>query len=66
MKNNSRKTYSAEFKTKVALEAISQLKTQAEIAQHYEVHPLMVAKWKSKLMKNADWIFSWKVKAQEK
>jgi len=54
MKNNSRKTYSAQFKTKVALEALSQLKTQSEIAQHYEIHPLMVAKWKSKLIKNAN------------
>ena len=66
MKNNSRKTHSAAFKAKVALEALSELKTQTEIAQHYEIHPIMVSQWKNQLIKNANWVFSWDVKAQEK
>jgi putative transposase len=41
-----RKRYSAEFKAKVAVEAIRGLKTAHEIAREHGVHPTMVALWK--------------------
>ena len=41
-----RKTHSASFKAKVALEAIQGNLTMAELAAKYEVHPAMVTKWK--------------------
>ena len=41
-----RKKYSAEFKAKVALEAIREEKTINEIASHYGIHPQMVRAWK--------------------
>ena len=41
-----RKTHSASFKSKVALEAIQGDLTVAELAAKYEVHPTMVTKWK--------------------
>ena len=41
-----RKTYSAELKAKIALEAIKGQRTVNEIAVHYEVHPNQVTNWK--------------------
>lgn len=41
-----RKQYSAELKTKVALEAIKGYKTVNEIASEYGVHPTQIANWK--------------------
>jgi transposase-like protein len=41
-----RKVFSAEFKAKVALEALAGRKTVNEIAGTYEVHPHQVASWK--------------------
>jgi len=45
-----RQQYSAEFKAKVALEAIKGLRTVNEIAAHYEVHPTQVAQWKKQAL----------------
>lgn len=66
MKGNSRKQYSPEFKAKVALEAMSGLKTLSELSQIYEVHPIVISKWKTQAIKNLSWIFSWSIKTQEK
>lgn len=41
-----RKTYTADFKAKIALEAIRETKTIAQLAAEYGVHPNMVTKWK--------------------
>ena len=41
-----RKKYTAEFKAKVALEAIREKKTINEIASQYGIHPQMVRAWK--------------------
>ena len=44
--SRKRRTFTAEFKAKVALEAIKGRRTLAEIAQHYSVHPNQVSSWK--------------------
>jgi putative transposase len=41
-----RKTYTADFKAKIALEAIRETKTVAQLAAEYGVHPNLVTKWK--------------------
>ena len=38
-----RKRYSAEFKAKVALEAIREELTAAELAKKYDIHPAMIS-----------------------
>ena len=53
-----RKTHSAEFKVKVALEAIKGQKTINEIASHFEVHPHQVMQWKKQALQSLPDAFS--------
>jgi putative transposase len=46
-----RKQYSAEFKARVALEALKGLKTVNELASTYGGHPTQMAHWKHRLPK---------------
>lgn len=41
-----RKKYSGAFKAKVGLEAVMGVKTVAQLAREYQVHPLLVGQWK--------------------
>ena len=47
-----RKRYSAEFKAKVALEAIREEMTAAELAKKYDIHPTMISGWKRTAIEN--------------
>lgn len=53
----SRSRRTAAFKKKVALDAIKEDKTAAELASLHGVHPLQVGKWKRELIDGADMIF---------
>lgn len=53
----TRRTLSSEFKAKVALEAIKEIKTISEIAQQYQIHPNQVSLWKKEFLANAGRIF---------
>ena len=53
-----RRQYSADWKAKVALEAIKGQRTVQEIASHHEVHPTLVTHWKKQLLEGAAEIFS--------
>jgi transposase len=46
MSKTKRKRYSAEFKAKVALEAIKGEQTLSELGSRYGLHPNMIANWK--------------------
>jgi transposase len=48
----------AAFKKKVALEALKEDKTIAEIASQYGVHPMQISQWKRELVKGAEAVFS--------
>lgn len=54
---SKRKSFSKEYKAKVALEAIKGYRPVNEIAQEYSVHPNQVAKWKKQLLENLSDIF---------
>ncbi len=43
----TRKSYPPSFKAKVALEAIKEQKTSAELASQYQVHPGQIRNWKA-------------------
>ena len=47
-----RKNHSPEFKAKVALEAIREEMTLAELAKKYGVHPNMISTWKRTAIAN--------------
>lgn len=53
----TRRTFSPDFKAKVAVEAIKEVKTISEIAQHYQVHPNQVSNWKKEFLTNAGKVF---------
>jgi transposase-like protein len=56
--STQRKQYSAEFKARVALEALKGLKTVNELGSTYGVHPTQIAHWKHRLQKEMAEIFS--------
>jgi len=55
---SGRRNHSAQFKAKVALEALKGAKTTNELGAIYEVHPTQITKWKKRLVSEAQGIFS--------
>jgi transposase len=56
MKKNRRKFTSA-FKAKVAIEALKERETLADLSVRYEVHPTMISKWKQEFIDLAVQVF---------
>ena len=52
-----RRNHSAEFKARVALEAIKGLKTVQEIAAENHVHPTQITQWKTQMLQGAADVF---------
>jgi transposase-like protein len=52
-----RTRYSADFKAKVALEALKEQKTMTELSGEYELHSNQIIDWKKSLKENASQIF---------
>jgi len=48
-----RRQFTPEFKAKVALEALKEQKTVAELATQYGVHPNQIGQWKRQLKEQA-------------
>jgi transposase len=65
MSQNKRKQHTAQFKAKVALEAVKGEKTIAEIASQYSVHPTMINNWKRQLLGSASELFERSGKAPQ-
>jgi transposase len=53
-----RKNHSPDFKAKVALEAIREEMTMAELSKKYGVHPTQIGTWKRAAIKNMATAFS--------
>ncbi len=53
-----RKTFTAKFKAKVAIEALKGHRTVNQIAAEYDVHPSQVNGWKKLLLEGSDDILS--------
>lgn len=47
---SKRRQHGPDFKARVALEAVRGAKTVNEIAREYEVHPVLIGKWKKELL----------------
>ena len=61
----SRRNFEPELKAKVALEAIKEEKTLAQISNEYGVHVNVIRQWKVKLLENLPKIFSGEIKADD-
>lgn len=55
-----RRRFSAEFKARVALEALVGDKTLAELAAKHDVHPNMIAAWKRQAKESLPGVFEGK------
>ena len=60
-----RRRFSAEFKAKVALEAIRGEHTVSELATRHGIHPNMIAGWKRHVIEGMAGIFEGKIEARE-
>ena len=56
----TRKRYSPEFKAKVAIEALKERSTMAELVAKFGVHSNMINRWKQEFLSRSAEIFSTK------
>ena len=57
MTKQTRRKFTADFKAKVALEAIKNQKTLAELSQQFEVNSVTISKWKAEFLANMSAVF---------
>jgi transposase len=57
MSKRTRRNHSPAFKAKVALEALREQESVAEIARRYGLHGNVVASWKRQLSENVERVF---------
>ena len=57
MNKQTRRKFSATFKSKVVLDAIRNDKTLAELSLQYEVNAVTISKWKSEFLENMSTVF---------
>ena len=57
MTKQSRRKFTAEFKTKVVLESLKERSSIEELARKYEVHPTQINTWKREFLGKASEVF---------
>ena len=65
MKKQTRRKFAPAFKAKVALEAVKNQQTLAELAKKFEVNSVMISRWKAEFLANMGSIFENSSKAEE-
>ena len=63
---STRRIHCSEFKTRVAIEAISVRKTIQEIAVDHVIHPIQVCQWKKPLLDGGSELFTPGKKSKDK
>jgi len=53
MKQRNRKRFDPAFKARVALEAVQERESLAQLGKKFRVHPVLVGQWKKLLLENA-------------
>jgi len=54
---NSRRKFTGAFKAKVAIEALKERESLADLSKKFEVHATMISKWKQEFIENASVVF---------
>jgi len=57
MEKRNKRKFSAEFKTKVVLEALKEHTTIEELSRKYELHPNQISHWKKEFLAKASSVF---------
>ena len=58
MEKRPRRKFSAEFKAKVAIEAIKERNSIEDLARKYELHPNQISLWKKEFLSKAAVVFT--------
>ncbi len=66
MTKQSRRKFTAEFKSKVVLEALKERSTIEELAKKHEVHPTQINTWKREFLSKAVSVFDEKSDSEQK
>lgn len=53
----TRRKFTSAFKTKVALDALKEQQSLAELAQKYDIHPQQIGNWKREFLEKAEQVF---------
>ena len=61
-----RKRYNANFKAKVAIEALKEQKTLSELSSDFQIHPNQITQWKKQLLDGSRDIFSSSSKSKKR
>jgi transposase-like protein len=62
----SRRKFSPQFKAAVALEAIKEQQTLAELSERFEVSPVVISRWKKEFKENMSRAFEKGNESEEK
>ena len=62
----TRRKFTGAFKAKVAIEALKERESLAELSKHFQVHPNIISKWKKEFLENSANVFDHQSKEQEK
>ena len=57
MTRRKRRNHSSTFKAKVALAALREESTLAELSERYDLHPNQIQRWKNELVNGASEVF---------
>jgi transposase len=57
MSTKTRRNFNAAFKAKVAIEALKEQQTLAQLAAKYELHPNQIVEWKKQLLSGSEQVF---------
>jgi transposase-like protein len=59
----TRRKFSGAFKAKVAIEALKERESLAELSKRYEVHPNIISKWKQEFLERSGEVFEKKLES---